>query len=216
MLGAASIFDVRTRKIPDVIWMIFGGMGTALHIWDYGDLTSYETLTMIVTGAVAILTYMYRIAGIGDVFAILSMAIILPVHYGFVMIPVTVLIISFFLIVIFVTIYNISLNVSDMIRSRKIPFSEFNEPKHKKIFAFFTIHRKRSFEKFVIPSEKSMSIVPNKKSFVLLSSRKPFNDLQREPNETIFVQNIPPLVSYMFGVATFLLLPEILSLFWII
>lgn len=210
-LGTASIFDVKTRKISDAVWAIFGGLGAILYIFD--SVTSYEILSMLTTGAIAMLLYLYRITGTGDIFAILSMAVILPVHYGFVMMPIAVLIASFLLVVIFVMLYNVSLNVLDMTRTRTVIFSEFNESKYKKTFAFFTIHRKRRFERFVIPAEKSMSITPNKKSFVLLSSRKLFTNLQMESNNSMFVQNSPPLLSYMFGIATFLLLPEILSLF---
>ena len=211
MLGAASIFDVRTRKIPDVIWMIFGGMGAVLYIWDYGDVT-YEILTMIVTGAIAILVFMYRIAGIGDVFAILSIAIILPVHYGFVMMPITVLVASFLLVIIFVIMYNASLNVSDMIRSRKLIFSEFNEPKYRKAFAFLSTHRKRKYERFVVSAESSMSITPDVKTFVFVSLRNRVKRNSHLQSNRVYVQIIPSLTAYMFGVAVFLLLPEILSI----
>ena len=210
MLGVASIFDVKTRKIPDIIWVVFGGFGAVLYVFD--GVTSYEILSMLTTGAIAMLLYLYKITGTGDVFAMLSMAVILPVHYGFVMVPIAVLIASFFLVIISVILYNASLNVLDMIRTRNMIFSEFNESKYKKIFAFFTIHRKRSFERFVVPAEKSMSITPNKKSFVF-SSRKLFGNSQMESNDLVFVQNILPLISYMLGVAAFLLLPELLSLF---
>jgi len=210
MLGTASIFDVKTRKIPDTVWIVFGGLGAILYIFD--GVTSYEILSMLTAGAIAMLLYLYKTTGAGDVFAMLSIAVILPVHYGFVMVPIVVLIASFFLVIISVILYNASLNVLDMTRTRNVIFSEFNESKYKKIFAFFTIHRKRSFEIFVVPAEKSMPITPTKKSFVL-SSRKLFANSQMESNDSVFVQNILPLVSYMFGVTLFLLLPEILSLF---
>ena len=86
------------------------------------------------------------------------------------------------------------------------------ESKYKKIFAFVTIHRKRKCEKFVIPTENSMSITPNVKSFVFLSSRnRVTRDNQLLQSNEMHVQNVPPLIAYMFGVAVFLLLPEILS-----
>ena len=57
-----------------------------------------------------------------------------------------------------------------------------------------------------------MSITPNVKSFVFLSSRNRVtrDDEFLQSNE-MYVQNVPPLTAYMFGVAVFLLLPEILS-----
>ena len=215
MLGIAGIFDVRTRKIPDAIWLIFGGIGAVLYAWDYDDgMTPYHVITIFTSVFVGMAIWRLKIAGLADSFAIFAMSVILPVHYEFVMMAIIILVISFFIVVIFVTLYNVSLNVSDIIRSRKLDiFSEFSEPKHKKIFAFVAVHRKRKYEKFVIPTENSMSIAPHVKSFVFLSSRnkvKRYNQLLQS-NE-IYVQNIPPLAAYMFGVGLFLLLPEILSM----
>ena len=160
----------------------------------------------------------WKIAGLADSFAILAMTVILPVHYEFVMMPIMILVLSFFLVVIFVTIYNVSLNLSDVIRSRKMYiFSEFSEPKYKKAFAFFAVHRKRRYEKFVIPAENSMNITPSIKSFAFMSSRsKAKRDSQLLQSNGVYVQSVPPLVAYMFGVAVFLLLPEILSLLFLI
>ena len=92
MLGVTSYFDVKTRMVPDIIWLIFGGLGVILYVFDWNTVTSYHILSMIVTGAIALLLYLYRWTGAADVFAILSIAVILPVYYGFVMVSVVVLI----------------------------------------------------------------------------------------------------------------------------
>jgi len=216
MLGIAAVFDVRSRKIPDVLWVIFGGTGAVLYIWDYdnGGMTPYHVITIFTSVFAGMMLWRWKIAGLADSFAILAMAVILPVHYEFVMMPIMILVTAFFLVAIFVTLYNVFLNLSDIIRSRKLDiFSEFLEPKHKKIFAFVAVHRKRKYEKFVISTENSMSITPNVKSFVFLSFR---NRVTRDDkflqSNKMYVQNVPPLTSYMFGVAVFLLLPEILSI----
>ncbi|MDH3203703.1 MAG: A24 family peptidase [Nitrosopumilus sp.] len=214
MLGIAGICDVKSREIPDVIWLIFGGIGAALYIWDYDDgMTSYHVIAIFTSVFVGIMLWRWKIAGSADAFAILAMAVILPVHYEFVMMPIMILVTAFLLVVILVILYNVSLNISDIIRSRKMNvFFEFSEPKHKKVFAFLTIHKKRKYEKFVIPAENFISITPGIKSFVFLSSRNKIKrNSQLESNE-MHVQNVPPLISYMFGVALFLLLPEILSI----
>jgi len=213
MLGIAAIFDVRTRKIPDVLWLIFGGIGAVLYAWDYG-MTPYHVITIFTSVFAGILLWRWRITGLADSFAILAMAIILPVHYEFVMMPIIILVTAFFLVVIFVTAYNVSLNVFDIIRSRRMNiFSEFSEPKHKKLFAFVVFHRKRKYEKFVIPMENSMNITPDVKSFVFLSSRsKVKRDNQLLQSNGMYVQSVPPLTAYMFGVGLFLLLPEIFSM----
>ena len=214
MLGIATVFDVKSRKIPDVIWLIFGGIGAVLYAWDYDGVTPYHVITIFTSIFAGMMLWRWKIAGSADAFAILAMAVILPVHYEFVMMPIMVLVTAFFLVVIFVTLYNVSLNVFDIIRSRKMDiFSEFSEPRYKKTFAFFAVHKKRRFEKFVIPTENSMHLTHNIKSFVFLSSRnKVKRDNQLLQSNEMYVQNIPPLTAYMFGVGLFLLSPEILSM----
>ena len=215
MLGIAAAFDVRSRRIPDGIWLVFGGIGAVLYAWDYDDggITPYHVITVLTSIFAGIILWRWKIAGLADTFAIFAMAVILPVHYEFVMMPIMILAAAFFLVVIFVTLHNVFLNLSDIIRSRKLDiFSEFSEPKHKKIFAFVSVHRKRKYEKFVISTENSMSITPNVKSFVFLSSRnRVIRYSQLLQSNKMYVQSVPPLIAYMFGVAVFLLLPEILS-----
>ena len=216
MLGVAATFDVKSRKIPDAIWLVFGGIGAILYIWDYDDeMTSYHVITILTSVFAGMMLWKWKIAGLADAFAVLAMAVILPVNYEFVMMPIMILVTSFFLVVIFVTIYNVSLNLSDIIRSKKMDiFSEFLEPKHKKVFAFLAVHRKRRYEKFVIPTENSMNIAPDIKSFVFLPSyrNKITRDKQLLQSNEMYVQSVPPLIAYMFGIAVFLLLPEILSM----
>ena len=214
MLGIAGIFDVKTRRIPDVLWLIFGGIGTVLYIWDHeGTITPYHHIAIITSVCIALMIYRWRIAGLADSIAVGTMTVILPVYYEFVMMPIMILIMAFFTVVFVMVLYNITLNITDLIHSRKL-FSEFkNEPKYKKLFAFVAIHRKRKHEKFVIPAENSMNITPDVKSFVFLSSR---NKVTRENQllqiNEMYVQSVPPLIAYMFGVAVFLLLPEILNM----
>ncbi|WP_316506423.1 hypothetical protein [Nitrosopumilus sp.] len=75
------------------------------------------------------------------------------------------------------------------------------------------IHRKRKHEKFVISAEKISEIEFNSKAFVFLSSKNKIiprdNQIIESKNE-MYVQNIPPLITFLFGVAVFLLLPEII------
>ena len=213
MLGIAGIFDAKTRRIPDVLWLIFGGIGTVLYIWDYESITPYHHVAMITSVCIALMIYRWRIAGLADSFAVVVMTVILPVHYEFVMMPILILVMAFCIVVFVMVLYNVALNTNDLIRSRKL-FSEFkNESKYKKLFAFVAIHRKRKHEKFVMPAENSMNITPDVKSFMFLSSQ---NKVTRENQllqiNEMYVQSVPPLITYMFGVVMFLLLPEILSM----
>ena len=214
MLGVAAAFDVKTRKIPDIVWLVFGGIGAVLYAWDYHTITPYHTITIFTSVFAGLLLWRWNIAGIADSFAIIAITVILPVHYEFVMMPIIILMMAFFLASIFVTIYNMALNLSDVIRSKKMDvFYEFSEPKYRKILAFLVVHRKREHEKFFIPMESPMRTIPNVKSFVFLSSRdKVTRDNQLLQSRKMYVQSVPPLIAYMFGVTVFLLLPEILSM----
>jgi len=214
VLCIAAAFDVKSRKIPDILWLIFVGIGAALYIWDYHNMTSYHVITIFTSVFSAMILWRWKIAGLADAYAVLAITVLLPVHYKFVMMPIMILALSFSLVVIFVTMYNVSLNLSDVISSKKTDiFSEFSEPKYKKAFAFITIHRKRGFEKFVIPAENSMSTTPNVKSFVFVSSRSKATRVNQLPQSNqMYVQSVPPLIAYMFVVAVFLLFPEIFSM----
>ncbi|WP_316506121.1 hypothetical protein [Nitrosopumilus sp.] len=213
MLGIGGVCDFKTRKIPDILWLVFGGIGAILHIWDYHTITSYHILAIITSSFVGVAIWRWRIAGLADCFAIIAMTVILPVHYEFVMMPIMILAMVFFIVVFCTMVYNISLNLTDMIRTKKWAFSEFKtEPRYRKAFAFLSIHRKRKREKFVISAENN-SIDKDVKSFAFLSSKnKICRDNQIESNNELYIQNVPPLIIFLFGVAVFLLLPEILLL----
>jgi hypothetical protein len=107
MLGIASYFDIKTRMVPDVIWLIFGGLGAILYFFDWPSMTSYHILSMIVAGSIALLFYVYKITGTADIFAILSMTVILSVYHEFVMVPVIVLIGGFIIIGLVTSIHYI-------------------------------------------------------------------------------------------------------------
>ena len=215
MLGAASYFDVKSRQIPDVIWLVFGGFGVILYVFDWQSVTSYHILSMIVALTAVLLLYLYRLAGAADIFAILSIAVILPVSYGFVMVPITILIGAGFVVAILVTLYNVTLNVLDLTKNKSL-FEEFAESRHKKFFALFTVHRKRRWERFVVSAESLSST--NKTSFVFFAWNKNIvpNQSHTIGNQNIMVQNIPPFVAYLFVVSLFLLFPQIMYLFFIL
>ena len=98
MLGIASYFDVKTRMVPDVIWLVFGGLGAILYVFDYESVTSYHFLAMIMGGFAAFMIWRWRLAGTADVFAVLAMTVILPVHYEFVMMTIATLAGSFIIV----------------------------------------------------------------------------------------------------------------------
>ena len=215
MLGAASYFDVKTRKIPDVLWLVFGGFGVILYVFDWQSVTSYHILSIIVVAAMALLLYLYKLTGTADVFAILGIAVILPVSYGFVMVPIAILVGAGIAAAVLVTSYNVILNLLDLIKNKEL-FSKFAEPRHRKILALFITHRKRRWEKFVTPAE-SLSYSTNKKSFVLFAWNKKSVSYQLQIicNQNTVVQNTLPFTVCLFGVLLLLMFPQMIHLFFI-
>jgi len=214
MLGISSYFDVKTRKIPDLIWLVFGGVGAILYVFDWQSVTSYHVLSIIVAAAVALLLHLNRLTGTADVFAILGIAVILPVSYEFVMVPTTILVGAGIVAAVLVTSYNVALNFLDLVKNKAL-FPRFAEPRHRKVLALFIIHRKRRWEKFVTPAESLSS--KDRKSFVLFvwNKRSTSNQLQVISDQNIMVQNILPFTACLFGVALLLLFPQMLHLLFI-
>ncbi|MDH3361007.1 MAG: hypothetical protein OEL51_01440 [Nitrosopumilus sp.] len=206
MFGIASIFDYKSRKVPDVIWIVGVSIGGVMYLFDYQEFSAYHGVTIVTSCFFGFVLYRLQFVGMADLFGIISVSVILPVHYEFVMVPIIATLLALVLAVSVVTIYSVTLNVADLISKRKL-FGDFvKEPLYRKVFAFFCIHRKRSYEKFVISSEKYYSVLPNQKSFVILSRNKEISQAGG------FVQNTPPFVVFMMiGIVLLLLLPEILN-----
>ena len=188
MLGIGSVYDLKTRKVPDILWLVFGGIGAILYIWDYQTTTSYYVIAIFTSSFVGVAIWKWKIAGAADCFAIIAMAVILSVHYEFVMMPIMILVMAFFIMVFGLMMCNISLNLAEIIRTKKWIFSEFKaESRYKKIFAFLAIHRKRRYERFVISAEKNSEIKSDSKSFVFLSSKnKKYRNNQIESKKKMY------------------------------
>ena len=210
LFGIASIYDYKTRKIPDVLWIVFSGIGGGLYVIDYESFSAYHVISFFTSCVFAILLYRLRFVGMGDMFGIMSIAAILPVHYEFVMIPILGTILALIIVVFATVLYNFTLNVADMMSAnRKSLFSEFvGESLYRKLLALFFIHRKRGYEKFVVSSENQYPAIPKNRSFVLISRNKEISPQM----EVGFVQNAPPFVLFMMVGIVLLLLPEILSI----
>ncbi len=71
MLGAASYHDVRTREIPDYIWIVGGVAGAALYIFDWSAVDYFVLFSMGTGGAMALLAWRFFPMGEADVLAIL-------------------------------------------------------------------------------------------------------------------------------------------------
>ncbi len=211
LFGIASVYDYKTRKIPDILWIVFSGVGCILHVIDYESYSAYHVISFFTSCVFAFLLYRLRFVGMGDMFGIISIAVILPIHYEFVMIPILGTILALIMVVFATVLYNFTLNVMDLMSTkRKSLFSEFvGESLYRKILAIFFIHRRRGYERFVILSENQYPAIPRNRSFVLISRNKEISPQMKGEG---FVQNAAPFVLFMMIGLVLLLLPELLSM----
>ena len=184
MLSVASYFDIKTRQVDDRIWLIFTIPGIVLYF--LAPLPSFTTIFFLVIGAVIGMTwFLTKAFGQADGLAIIALAVVFPIFNEM---PVSVLVAltTTVLLGLFGTFYNIAYNLSDMLHGNL--FHGINEKLHRKILAFLTMHRKRTYEKFVIPSQTG-----DKFSFHF----KPNPDEDFAGNFTGHVSSAFPLVPFM-------------------
>ncbi|MDE1839041.1 MAG: prepilin peptidase [Thaumarchaeota archaeon] len=184
MLSVASYFDIKTRQVDDRIWLIFAIPGIVLYF--LAPLSSFATIFFLVIGAIIGMTWFLTHAfGQADGLAIIALAVVFPIFNEM---PVSILValVTTLLLGLFGTLYNIAYNLSDMLHGKI--FHGINEKLHRKILAFLTMHRKRSYEKFVIPSQTG-----DKFSFHF----KPNPDEDFAGNFTGYVSSAFPLVPFM-------------------
>lgn len=209
LFSTASIYDYKTRRIPDILWIAFSGIGAILYVMDYESFSAYHVISFFTSCFFGFVLYRLKFVGIADMFGIISIAVILPVHYEFVMIPILVTILALILVVSATLLYNVLLNTRDMMSKGRRLFDGFpGEPLCRKFLAFFFIHKKMGYERFVISAESQYPAIPKNKSFVLISRSKEISQVEG------FVQNASPFALFMMIGIVLLLLPEILGLFF--
>lgn len=159
MLAVAAFFDVRERKIHDIVWLAFGGAGVVLYSFEFPGIID---IVSVATGiSLALAFWFFRLYAGADALALISLSVILPSYSGFI-IPLGTVVIATTISIIYGVIYNIAVNSKTFLLNDKKIFEEFDEPACRKLAAFFLIHKKAKNEKFVFPAER---IVSEKRKF---------------------------------------------------
>jgi len=158
MFAIAAFFDVRERRIHDIIWLAFGGAGTVLYAFEFPDII--DIVSVGVGVSLASIFWFFRLYAGADALALISLSVILPTYNGFI-IPLSTVVIATGISIIYGLVYNLVVNSKTFLNNKKI-FEEFDEPTYRKLAAFFLIHKKTKNEKFVFPAER---IVSEKRKF---------------------------------------------------
>lgn len=148
MLSVASFFDIKKREVNDIIWIVFGGAGSILYLFEpFNPITILYIVIGVAIGMIWIFT---RAFGEADGLALIAFAITLPTYER---LPVA-LIVSIgvpFLASLYGLCCNVTYNISDLLHGRL--FSCVCEKPYRKAFAFFVLHRRRKHERFVFPAQ---------------------------------------------------------------
>ncbi|MEM3065129.1 MAG: hypothetical protein QW177_07140 [Candidatus Nitrosotenuis sp.] len=158
MFAVAAFFDVKERKIHDIVWLAFGGAGAVLYAFEFPNII--DIMSVAVGVSLALTFWFFRLYAGADTLALISLSVILPTYNGFI-IPLSTVVIATAISMIYGLVYNLVVNSKTFLNNKKI-FEEFDEPTHRKLAAFFLIHKKAKNEKFVFPAER---IVSEKRKF---------------------------------------------------
>jgi len=149
-LTVAAVFDLRTREVPDKVWLVYGPVGLILTIYRVG----VEPMFLLFTAAsislsilVAFGLVFFGLSGGADAKALICLGITLPLPPG-ILKPMLGFAFPFFPIVVLVTGYVVSLSVAVWMLGRNLVvltrqgsgmFEGLeSEPTWKKVVAFIT------------------------------------------------------------------------------
>ncbi len=191
MLSVASYFDIKKREVNDIVWIIFGGMGAILYLFE--PVGSITVLYVIIGVAIGITWIFTRAFGQADGLALIALALTLST-YDRLPVAVMVSIGVPFLAALYGLCSNIAYNTSDLLHGRL--FFGVCEKPYRKTIAFLVLHRKREHEKFVFPAQ-------DKDKFVF--HFRPKTDQEFSNNFQGYVTSALPLIPFML-VSTILLL----------
>ncbi|MFY9299721.1 MAG: A24 family peptidase [Candidatus Nitrosotenuis sp.] len=142
MLAAASYYDLRVRKVNDMLWVVFGSVGVFLYFFDWPSPSMLMWAALEVS--VAFSCWKLRLFGGADVLALVTLSVILPIHDGA---PVMMIVLAIALVL--ASSYAVSVNsyrnLRTLIRNGKL-FEELDESCHKKLIAFFLLHQRNDGE----------------------------------------------------------------------
>jgi len=191
MLGIASYHDVRTRSVPDYVWIFGGGAGALLYLFDWSDVDGFVLLS-ISTGAIASAT-IWRLFPMGDAdaLAILAISVVYPVSFGTVMVPIVAFFGGLVLEHMAAFVLNVRYNLEDIYHGCFL--SGVQCSRITKIVAFYSVHRRRKHEKFTFCAEMVCNGTRR------LSLRTPNPESDYESRSGIAVTWAMPAIPFVLG-----------------
>ena len=192
ILCIASYHDLRSRQIPDYLWVAGGGIGAILYVFDWSEVDFFVVFAVAVGCVIAFLVWKIFPMGDADALAILAISVAYPVSFGIVMNPVAVFFGGLILEHFAAFFYNLRYNVEDLIRHRQL-FGNVECSVLVKIMAFYSTHKKRAHERFTFCAER----VKDDKRIISLKTPSPESDYEERTG--VFVTWAMPAFPFMLA-----------------
>jgi preflagellin peptidase FlaK len=207
MLLFTSYLDLKYREIPDKVWIIFGGVGVVLSLYEISSgVTSWLNL-VIAVGLAAVIgmgIFFLGLYGGADGKALIVLALLLPYyhppHSGIYSIAPLIVLTNGVLLSMLLPIALLILNSVRVMRGQKI-FEGFDESFSRKILAAFLGYRSAGKPK---DFQFSMEKKSNTEGTQITSVKKKFDfalmqdDFETQPG-TWVTPGIPLLVFFTAG-----------------
>lgn len=195
MLAIGGFFDIWKREVHDYLWIIFGGAGVILLIFEPNQTdVIYSTLFALIIAPIAIIIWRMGLFGGADAFALVALAVIAPqiTISGNIVTPFTTLSNAAVLFVVPLLI-NALRNTVSKFRGEDI-FEGFDETLPKKIAVSFLGYRAKN-PKYAFSIEKTVGSVKK----IAFSFHHAENEEFSETPNTWITPGIPCLLLIIGG-----------------
>ena len=203
ILGVASYHDMKSREIQDYLWMVGGGIGAILYVFDWHDIDNFVIFSMALGALVSLAAWRLFPMGQADVLAVLTCSVLCPVSFGM-MNPAVIFFGGLVLEHIIAIFYNLRYNICDLLYNTL--YSGVDSPWYIRVMAFYSVHRRRPHERFTFCAENNLSGTRR------ISLKTPAVDSEYETRTGVFVTWAVP--AFPFMLAALLAASIVGALFW--
>lgn len=206
MFAIAVFFDLKTREIRDVLWIVFGAVAAVIFVLDLSStLENGLNIVLSVALASAISYGIYRsgLFGGADMLALITFAGILPLFdgsfaglQGTIIHPFAPIVVLTNAVILSIAgvVFNVARNLVQFSRDRREFFSGLeHEPPYKKVLAIIVGHKSKD-PKFAFPLEKT----EDGKRFLDFTIR-PAETADFESRKDVWVSSGVPYLVYLAG-----------------
>ena len=214
MLAYTSYLDVKTREVPDKVWLVFGGIGAVLQAYEILSGTTAPISLAVSLGlgtAVGMGLYFFGFYGGADGKALVVLSLLVPRFspaVGLYSISPLMILTNGVLVSILLPVALLIYNGWRIARHERI-FEGFTEPAYRKLLATFLGYKQTGKPReFQFGMEKTVELAPANSGTPVQTKKFDFS-LMRDDFETKsgtwVTPGIPLLVFFTFGFFALLL-----------